>query len=98
MKALRVLPNIGGASLSHPPAPAFVLPLLILREEPFQLGFWLCTALWEGVVDARDKIIPNTHKVYESIVCFSRRQKHAQAKARSSEVVVNRGSASLGHL
>lgn len=79
-KVLRILPNTGGASLSHLPGPAFGPRLLIHQEEPFQLSFWLCVALWERVVETQDKIIQNTHKIYEIIVCFLRRQKHAQAK------------------
>lgn len=97
-KALRILPNTGGASLSCPPAPAFGLRLLILQEEPFQLSFWLCIALWEGVVETQDKIIQNTHKIYELIVCFLRRQKHAQTKVCFSEIVMNCGSVSLKHV
>ena len=94
-KALRILPNAGGASLSRLPAPAFGPQLLILWEEPFQLSFGLRIALWEGVVETQDKIIQNTHKIYEIIVCFLRRQKHAQAKVCFSEIVMICGSVSL---
>lgn len=97
-KAPRILPNVSGASLSCLPAPAFGLQLLILWEEPFQLSFWLCVALWEGVVETQDKIIQNTHKIYEIIVCFLRRQKHAQSKACFFEIVMNCGSVSLKHI
>lgn len=97
-KALRILPNAGGGSLSRPPAPAFSPRLFILWEEPFQLSFWLCIALWERVVETQDKIIQNTHKIYEIIVCFLRSQKHAQAKVCVSEIVMNCGSISLKHV
>lgn len=88
-KALRILPDARGPFMSHLPAPAFGLWVLILREEPLQLSFSLCIALWERVMEIQDKIIQNTHKIHETIVWFLRRQKHAQGKVCFSEIVVN---------
>lgn len=51
----------------------------MLQEQPFQLSFWLRIALWERVVETQDKIIQNTYKIYEIIIYFLTRQKHAQA-------------------
>jgi len=97
-KAPSILPGDGEPALSHPPAPALGPQLLALWEEPFQLSFWLGNALWERVVQTQDKIIQNTHEIYESVVCFLRRQKRAQAKVCFSEIVKNCGSVLLKHV
>lgn len=94
-KALRILPGACGPFLSHLLAPALGPRVLILWTEPLQLSFSLCVAPWERVMETRDKIIQNAHKIHEIIVWFLRRQKRAQAKVCFSEIVVNCRSVSL---